>query len=41
MNRRDLTRFVSIKQPEEQNSKNQRFFETLDLLDFKDDLRYK
>ena len=42
MNRRNLTRFADIKgEVEKQEGKSHSFFELLDLLDFKDDLRYK
>ena len=42
MNRRNLTRFVGLKdEMNEVKRENLSFFELLDLMDFRDDLRYK
>ena len=41
MNKRDLTRFVVLKEMEELEEEKNSFLKSLDLLDFRDDLNYK
>ena len=42
MNRRDLTRFVDLKNETNEGKREKvSFFELLDIIDFRDDLRYK